>query len=144
MPPDASSVQFAFGCALVSHQHKAAEIDRHGLIPGDQVKGDTHLLMRGPECNLITEKDCRLPLPHLNIDDNTAKARQRNWDRLKSDIISQVRRCQHAPPPSPQETHAHNFTQSERLPSLADMRMRYPRSTMASLHDSEENIHSCS
>eukprot|EP00208_Stichococcus_sp_RCC1054_P007059 CAMPEP_0206137300 /NCGR_PEP_ID=MMETSP1473-20131121/2453_1 /ASSEMBLY_ACC=CAM_ASM_001109 /TAXON_ID=1461547 /ORGANISM="Stichococcus sp, Strain RCC1054" /LENGTH=534 /DNA_ID=CAMNT_0053530323 /DNA_START=367 /DNA_END=1971 /DNA_ORIENTATION=+ len=54
-----------------------------------KVKGDTHLLMRGPECNLITEKDCRLPLPHLNIDDNTAKARQRNWDRLKSDIISQ-------------------------------------------------------
>ena len=66
------------------------------------MKGDSHLVTRALECNIMADKGCTLPLPVTHFNDEIIRAREFNWARLKQDIISQARhRCRTPTPPLP-------------------------------------------
>lgn len=55
------------------------------------MKGDTHLIVRRPEdCNFFKDKNCKLPLPHLEMNPRLLRDREANFGKLLSDIREQV------------------------------------------------------
>lgn len=55
-----------------------------------KVKGDSLLVMRGDECDVLNDAKCVLPLPPApELTKEVQANRQVNWDRLATDIIAQ-------------------------------------------------------
>lgn len=47
------------------------------MLSIQQVKGDTHLVVRRPgDCNMFKDANCRLPPPHLEFNAQVPRAKQ--------------------------------------------------------------------
>mmetsp|Transcript_3198 Transcript_3198/g.9260 ORF Transcript_3198/g.9260 Transcript_3198/m.9260 type:complete len:542 (-) Transcript_3198:1506-3131(-) len=59
------------------------------VVKTHKIVGDTILVVRPDECNIIGDPDCKLPVPPQPFTDEQVRIRQKNIDKNLNDIISQ-------------------------------------------------------